>query len=238
MTDTPKKRDFIVRFYEPKDRAMVRNVCCQTGYLGTPIDPVFEDHELFADYLTTYYTDIEPESTVVLEIDGTVKGYVMGCLYPKKHSRYEAWHNIQLALTGAWRYFARPYNAATRHYIKWIIKSGRREMPVTPPNMPHFHFNVLPEARKVSHTAAMVQMLLERFHEKGAKAIYAQMVQYESRRTPRMFGRYGFRSLGSVEVTKFKDVYPEKIFLHTIWKDLSVNPNLYGLDVGKDIAEK
>lgn len=231
MSDSP---DFIVRFYEPKDRPAVRRICCETGYLGTPIDPVFEDRDLFADYLTSYYTDVEPGQTVVLEINGEVKGYAMGCLYPKKHKFYESWHNIVLAITGAWRYFTRPYNAPTRSYIKWIITRGRREMPVTPPNTPHFHFNVLPDSRKVAHTGSMLHKLLVHLHEKGAKAVYAQMVQYESRRSIRMFERYGFRSLGSVEVTKFQNVYHEKIFLHTILKDLTRNPNLYGLDLAKE----
>ncbi|PAW76092.1 MAG: hypothetical protein B9S32_16440 [Verrucomicrobia bacterium Tous-C9LFEB] len=229
-----ERAPFTVRFYEPRDRAAVRRICCQTGYLGTPIDPVFEDYELFADYLTSYYTDVEPEHTVVLEIDGEIKGYVMGCLHPGKHSRYEAWHNVVLALTGAWRYFTRPYNAATRRYVKWIIRNSRKEMPVTPKNTPHFHFNVVPEARKIAHTAAALQKLLERFHEKGAKAIYAQMVQYEDRRSSRMFEHYGFQSLGCVEVTKFREVYPKKIFLHTILKDLTQNPNLYGLDLARE----
>ena len=37
---------------------------------SAPIDPVYEDRELFADFLTTYYTDHEPESSFVLEVDG------------------------------------------------------------------------------------------------------------------------------------------------------------------------
>ena len=67
-----------VRPYAPRDRAVVRRLCCETGFLGKPIDPIFEDRELFADYLTAYYTDIEPESSFVLEQDGVVKGYLLG----------------------------------------------------------------------------------------------------------------------------------------------------------------
>ncbi len=62
--------DVKIRRYEARDRDAVRWLCCQTGFLGKPIDPVFEDRELFADYLTSYYTDIEPESSFVLEHEG------------------------------------------------------------------------------------------------------------------------------------------------------------------------
>src|SRR4051812_11438502 len=50
-----------IRSYRASDRGVVRRLCCQTGFLGDPIDPVYQDHELFADFLTSYYTDKEPE---------------------------------------------------------------------------------------------------------------------------------------------------------------------------------
>ena len=65
---------FTIRSYRPSDREAVRRLCCQTGFLGEPIDPIYEDRELFADFLTTYYTDHEPESSFVLEEDGELVG--------------------------------------------------------------------------------------------------------------------------------------------------------------------
>jgi len=37
---------------------------------------------LFADFLTTYYTDWEPESSFVIEIDGEIRGYLLGSRKP------------------------------------------------------------------------------------------------------------------------------------------------------------
>ena len=71
MTDESK---FTIRSYRASDREAVRHLCCQTGFLGQPIDPVYEDRELFADFLTTYYTDHEPESSFVIERDGELFG--------------------------------------------------------------------------------------------------------------------------------------------------------------------
>ncbi len=78
-----------VRFYRPEDRTAIRQICADTGFLGKPIDPVFEDRELFADYLTSYYTDSEPQSTLVCEIDGVVKGYLTGCRFPGRKTFFE-----------------------------------------------------------------------------------------------------------------------------------------------------
>jgi len=60
------EKSFMIRSYRTSDRTAVRRLCCQTGFLGDPIDPVYEDRQLFADFLTTYYTDHEPESCFLL----------------------------------------------------------------------------------------------------------------------------------------------------------------------------
>ena len=221
----------IIRPCRPEDRAALRAICADTGFLGKPIDPVFEDRELFADYLTSYYTDAEPESTFVCELDGEVKGYVMGSRFPKRKARYEARMLPGLVLRGLWRYFTRPYNAASRGYVRWILTKARKENPFTPPNIPHLHFNIRPEARNIRTTRQMVDIYLQYLYDNGEKQVYAQAVSYESRRGSRMWERYGFRVIDEREVTKYRDYYPKKIYLFTILKDLTLNPKLYGTDL-------
>src|SRR5436189_6194862 len=79
---------YSIRSYQASDRGAVRKLCCETGFLGDPIDPVFQDRELFADFLTTYYTDHEPESSFVLEIDGEIRGYLLGSRKPLRNQLY------------------------------------------------------------------------------------------------------------------------------------------------------
>src|SRR5438045_8199396 len=85
---------YTIRSYRRSDRAAVRKLCCDTGFLGDPIDPVFEDRELFADFLTTYYTDHEPESSFVLEIEGQIRGYLLGSRKPLQHQLYSFAHTM------------------------------------------------------------------------------------------------------------------------------------------------
>jgi hypothetical protein len=230
METTPLPRR-VIRPYRPEDRPVLRAICADTGFLGQPIDPVFEDRELFADYLTSYYTDAEPESTFVCELNGEVKGYLMGSRFPKRKARYETRMLPGLVLRGLWRYLTRPYNAASRRYVRWILTQARKENPFTPPDIPHFHFNIRPEARSVAATAELVDTFLAYLYERGDKQVYAQVVTYESRRGVRMFARYGFRVIDEREVTKYRDYYPKKIYLFTILKDLTLNPKLYGADL-------
>jgi ribosomal protein S18 acetylase RimI-like enzyme len=137
-----------------------------------------------------------------------------------------------------WRYFTRPYHAATRRYVRWLITRARHEVPFTPPAIPHFHFNILPEARTVGTTRAMVDMLFRHLIACGETQVYGQVVAYETRRGARMFERYGFRVIDEREVTKYRDLDPRKIYLFTILKDLGLNPSLYGLDLRKEKYER
>ena len=221
----------LIRPYRAADRDAVRAICADTGFLGQPIDPAFEDRELFADYLTSYYTDVEPESTFVCELDGEVKGYVMGSRFPKKKLAYEARLLPKLAVRGVWRYFMRPYNAASRKYVRWILTQARKENPFTPPDIPHFHINIRAAARSVDTTRAMVDMFLQYISDAGDKQVYGQVVTYDTRRGTRLFERYGFRVIDQREVTKYRDIHPGKIYLFTILKDLTRSPQLYGDDL-------
>ena len=76
MSQTPELN---VRPYTPADREAIRQICCETGYSGAPIDPVFTDRDVFADFFTRYYTDCEPESSFVAEDNGRIIGYILGC---------------------------------------------------------------------------------------------------------------------------------------------------------------
>ena len=222
------------RPYEPGDREAVRKICADTGFLGSPIGPVFEDREIFADYMTAYYTDVEPESTLVSEIDGRVVGYLMGCRFVDKHQRYRWAHNPQLFVRAMFRYYFRPYNAATRRYVNWLLSQASKESPVTPQGVPHFHINLLPEARSVPQTRGLINQFLDYLVACGEKAVYGQVVAYDRRRGPRMFERYGFKVLDQKAVTKFQWLRPEPVYLFTVIKDLALNGQLYGHDLKKN----
>ncbi len=232
----PVKPRTIVRPYQPQDREAVRAICADTGFLGRPIDPVFEDRELFADFWTTYYLTDEPDATWVCEIDGRVCGYLMGCRRPRQYTWRRLWLCAPLALRALWRAFTR-YNAASRRFLFWLVFRAGRQTPVTPPNTPHFHFNVLPEARSVAGTRQLVDVFLEFLSRHGQRNVYGQVVATDDRRGERVFARYGFQVLDKKLVTKFENFTGARISLYTIYKDLTANTKLYGLDLHRAKSE-
>lgn len=209
----------VVRPFEKKDRESVRTICCETGFLGNPIDPIFEDRELFADYLTRYYTDIEPESAWVLEMNGRVSAYVIGCQKPLQKERFEKWHNLRLFFKGLIRYFR--YNQSSRKFAHWILTKGRKETPYTPPNAAHFHMNALAPARSIRYTRELINAFLKQLVHARQKIVYGQIVVFGEKRTAQLFKRYGFNIVDQIEITKYRDIYPDSVYLYTVMRDLT-----------------
>ncbi len=196
LNDDPQP--YLIRGYRRSDREAVRKLCCDTGFLGEPINPVYEDRELFADFLTTYYTDHEPESCFLLEVDGEISGYLLGSRKPLQNQLYALYQNIWLFFRALTRYFR--YNERSRRFIRWILMYGWREVPAQPRRVPHFHINLLPEARKVSTTRALMSAYLSYLYRSGEKRVCGQIVTFESRRGEKMFERYGFKVLNRAEI--------------------------------------
>jgi hypothetical protein len=213
-----EEKAFTIRSYRPSDRAAVRRLCCQTGFLGEPIDPIYEDRQLFADFLTTYYTDHEPESAFVVEIDGALRGYLLGCRKPLRNQLYSFYQNVCLFARALLRYPR--YNQRSRWFILWILMNGWREVPAAPRRTPHFHINLLPDARKISTTRALFSAYFAYLYRKGERRVYGQIVTFESRRGEKMFERYGFKVLNRARITKYESFHPESVYLSTVIKTL------------------
>lgn len=207
-----------IRNYRATDRDAVRRLCCETGFLGQPIDPVYEDAELFADFLTTYYTDHEPESCFVLELNGELRGYLLGCRKSLRNQLYSFYQNVCLFLRALLRYPR--YNERSRRFIRWILVHGWREVPAAPRRTPHFHINLLPDARSYSNTRKLMSAYLTYLYRCGENRVYGQIVTFESRRGEKMFERYGFKVLNRAEITKYKSFYPESVYLSTVIKNV------------------
>jgi ribosomal protein S18 acetylase RimI-like enzyme len=104
---------------------------------------------------------------------------------------------------------------------------GWREVPAAPRRTAHFHINLLPEARNVPTTRALMDAYLAYLAGHGEKRVYGQMVTFESRRGAKMFERYGFKVLNRAEISKYRRFHPEPVYLCTVIKDLEENSQLY-----------
>lgn len=210
----------VVRPYQSKDRAAVRHICCETGFMGDPVDPVFTDRDVFADFLTRYYTDCEPESALVAEADGRVVGYMTGCL------RYRFYPIAQALILAAivipkvlLRIATFRYGRQNLRYLHWILRSGSAETPRKPSRSAHLHINLLPSWRDGKAARRLIFGFFRMARERGVRRIYGQLQSQGDRRPPKVFERYGYRMIDRRRVTKFKRFVDHEVYVTTFFKD-------------------
>jgi hypothetical protein len=211
-------KDFQVRRYCPSDRDSVRALCCETGFLGSAIDPVFEDRELFADFFTDYYLRHEPDSAFVVVENDRVQGYLLGSHHPSKHRIHSLFQILNFGPKVVWRYFG--YRPESRRYIHWLVSKAWREVPAAPRDIGHFHVNLLPPVKCIQVFRQLLETYLRHLYDQGVKQIHAQIVTFDGRRGAKLFERYGFKVINQSEITKYRRYTDQTVYLSTIVKTL------------------
>jgi ribosomal protein S18 acetylase RimI-like enzyme len=171
--------DVLVRPYETADRARVRHICFVTGYIGEPVEWQWRDAESFANIFTGYYTDAEPESALVAEIDGEVRGYLLGCVDSTK-----AW-NPGTVVGRQITHRAIAFRPGTAPFV-WrslgdvIVDAAHRRLPPAPfedPRWPaHLHIDLLRDARGRGVGAALMRRWLETLRQTGVAGCHLETV--------------------------------------------------------------
>lgn len=67
-----------IRKFESKDRKEVRQITYETAFMGEAASVFFDGQEIISDSLSLYFTDYEPESCFVAQVDQEVAGYLFG----------------------------------------------------------------------------------------------------------------------------------------------------------------
>ncbi len=174
---------FTIRPYEPTDRARVRHICFVTGYMGEPVEWQWRDAESFSNIFTGYYTDAEPESALVAEIDGEVLGYLLGCADSSKAWSPGGVVGRQITRRGI------AFRPGTARFV-WravgdvVVDAARKRLPPAPfadPRWPaHLHIDLLREARGRGVGAALVHRWLDSLQHRGVPGCHLETIAENS----------------------------------------------------------
>jgi ribosomal protein S18 acetylase RimI-like enzyme len=190
--------DVIVRSYEPSDRARVRHICFVTGYIGEPVAWQWRDAESFSNIFTGYYTDAEPESALVAEIDGDVRGYLLGCVDSSKAWNPGAVVGRQITRRAI---ALRPGTAGFvwRAVGDVIVDAAHKRLPPAPfedPRWPaHLHIDLLRDARGRGVGAALMRRWLDFLRQAQVAGCHLETVA-ENTGAVAFFEAMGFRKHG------------------------------------------
>jgi len=188
----------VVRPYDPGDRAQVRYICHHTGYMGDPVAWLWRDTESFADLFTSYYTDAEPESALVAELDGVVSGYLLGCVDSRRAWNPAVIFGRHLLRRGI---ALRPGTAGVvwRSFGDVIVDGVRRRLPpvsVYDDRWPaHLHIDLLPAVRGMGVGATLMRTWLDALRARGVAGCHLETLG-ENHGAIAFFESMGFRRHG------------------------------------------
>jgi RimJ/RimL family protein N-acetyltransferase len=191
-----------VREYRPEDRDAVRRICFETGLMGDTIAPQYSDLESFADMLTAYYTDAEPEGAWVAEADGKVVGYMLSCFDSKK-----AWDPGVIALKHAllrglwlrpgtaWFYWRGVFDLFVDVFRFVFMGAAARPKFDRARYLSHTHNNLLPEGRSGGLSKEFFYRAFDRVKRAGSRGLYGE-VWSANENMVRYLEKLGYRRVG------------------------------------------
>lgn len=216
--------DFIVRSYRPADREAVRYICCETGFMGEPGEVFFEGRDVFADMWTSYWTDYEPESCFVAELDGRVVGYLLGCVDTNRYERIFSKDIRPRLLRKALRqgFFMKRKNMV---YLYKLLRSHFRKELAAPMGRikseypAHLHNNIAdPWLRGRGIGSALMNAYLDYLRSRGVKGVHLGTTSHNKQAVP-------FYKSGG-----FEEIYRNRL---TCYDHVLKNEELYLLYFGK-----
>ena len=202
----------LVRKYRPEDREAVREICYDTGLMGEPIDRFFGCSELFADYWMNYYTDHEPESAFVAELDGKVIGYLVGC---KDTSTQRKIQNTVIMPAIRRKLFSFGYRLKMRfaRFVWRYLRSMWRGEFVDEPigGYPaHLHMNLAEGCRSGGVGSKLLLEYFDYLRENGVKGLHLGTSTYNKLAVP-FYKKWGFKLVLSQPLTMYEGAVDEKV---------------------------
>jgi hypothetical protein len=201
-----------IRSYREGDRKAIHRLCCETGFLGAPIDDVFQDRDLFAALFARPYLDYEPEWALVAEAQDQVIGYLLGSVC-KDFGKARLRSDIRTACKMMFRLATGRYarHPRSRQFVRWVLAAGFWEQPKHPKDAAHLHFNIDKHYRGRGLCLRLWEVHEERLKSAGVQHCYGAFFSYPQRRPESVYVRYGFSVFDRRTTTLFAPEFREPV---------------------------
>jgi GNAT superfamily N-acetyltransferase len=207
----------VIRKFQTKDRGEVRQLVCDTALMGDSCNRFFKGEEVFADALSMSFTDYEPESSFVAEVNQKIVGYVLGSKDIPRLSKISG-KTITPLIVKAIRQgvFVKKENII--FFGRCILSFLRgeffgpdfiKEYPAT------LHINLKEEYRGLNTGAKLIQTYLDYLRESNVRGVHLATM---SDKAGRFFAQNGFKLLFEGKRSYFR---------HILYKDIPLY--IYGL---------
>lgn len=213
--------DIRIRPYHEPDQEGIRQLCCDTGFFGEPVDKLFRDRDLFADLFTRQYLKYEADWGMVAEAEGRVVGYLLGSVR-RYFDWLQMWSGFRTSSRMVFRLLAGRYakHPRSRRFVRWLFTAGLREQPKHPPNAAHLHFDIDKRFRGRGIGRKLWEVYERRLREAGVRQCYGAFFSHPKRRPEAVYARFGFAVFDRRPTTLFEPEMAEPVEVVCMAKQL------------------
>jgi ribosomal protein S18 acetylase RimI-like enzyme len=221
IRELPVEKSFRIRPYRHEDRKAICQLCCDTGFLGQPVDSLFQDRDLFAELFTRPYLDHEPEWGTVAESNGQVVAYLLGSAC-RHFDLLQLATGFHTATKMVWRLAAGRYanHPRSRKFVRWLFTDGFSEQPKHPRGAAHLHFDIHKDYWGCGIARRLWQDYEQRLRAADIQKCYGAFFSYPRRRPEFVYARYGFTVFDRRRTTLFEPEISEPVEVVCVHKNL------------------
>jgi len=212
--------EIIIRKFQTKDRTALRQIVYDTALIGESAGLFFEGREVITDALSLYFTDHEPGSCWVAEINQQIVGYLIGA---KNKISAEAIFNRQIV----WPLFFQALKNGIFLKIKNIIFifSCLKDLLINGFKTPDFnrnypatlHLNIKDGFRRQDIGSQLICVYLDYLKIEGVPGVHLATM---SERAAHFFLSQGFQQLYKGKRSYFRQILHRDVPLFIFGKKL------------------
>jgi len=214
---------FIIRKYEKKDRKAVRRIACDSAFMGEPCEIFFEGRDFLADILTMYFTDYEPESCFITEVDGAVAGYLIGTTDSSKFKKIFLFNILpRLILKFIFKgiIFSKK-NILYFYYSFCSLVKGEFKAPDISKEYPALlHINIDEKYRKMKMGTVLIKNYLDYLKSSGVFGVH---LNAKSEHAAIFFEKMGFIKVWEIKRTYFIYLLNKPFIYYYYAENLAIN---------------
>lgn len=210
----------VIRKFEAKDRQALRSITYDNAFMGEPAAIFFDGEKILSDALTLYFTDYEPESCFVAQVNAEVVGCLLGAKN-KIASQELISRKIgpallrEALLSGV---FLRKKNIIFLFSCLSGMLRGEFKMPDFNPEYPAtLHINIRKEFRGLGIGSGLIAAYLRYLKDEGVVGVHLATM---SEGAARFFAKQGFQLLHEGRRSYFRHILHKDILLYIYGKKL------------------
>ncbi len=191
--------------YDPgnsRHRKRVREILWDTGFGGKPLDPFFDEFDLFADLNVLYYTDYEPHHNFLAVADGEIIGYLLGCTdsdrYEKTMKKEIGPKILKSVLSGDYRLSSRDAKFLLRTAYAALDGISHAPFEQYPA---HLHIDFDNGFRRIGLGSQIMQVFFDHLRSLGVKGVQLGTSSFHRSALP------FYRKLGFTEFARDRLTY-------------------------------